>query len=165
MFAYVVNTACNFSQDGSVLTFHKCYSKSIIVRRMWNKKIKRNTHTQRSCVFLELLINAEDTSSLCVQTVSSAAGSVSSSRGRSPDTDSQHWTSAEGKLHFLPLPHAPTHHPLYPFFVLPLQLTSSLSIRQPLSFYLPQITLTLHYLCLFFRSTCLWHWPHYSIAV
>lgn len=70
---------------------------------------KKGAYVERSYIFLELLINAEDTYQVCVQAVSSAAGSVSSSRGRSPDTDSQLWTSAEGKLLFLPL--SPAHPP------------------------------------------------------
>lgn len=45
--------------------------------------------------------------------------------------------------------------------VLPLQLTSD----NLYYFIFPQNTPVLHYLCLLTRSTCLWHWPDYSIAV
>lgn len=112
----MVNIACNFSQDGSVLIL-------TLPALQWERYIRTDvelkTHKSLVCLGKKILLNAEDTCWVCADCFTSVAGSVSSSRGTSSDTDSQHWTSAEGKLLFLPPSPTPPPPPplLLPSFV------------------------------------------------
>lgn len=94
----MVKIACNFPLDCR----EKLLVTSATVRMLRSDKCEIKKHKGLS-VFTNPHQCKGHILSLCVQTVSSAARSVSSS-----DTDSQHWTSAEGKLLFLPLSPHPT---------------------------------------------------------
>lgn len=126
----MVNIACNFSQDGSVLIL-------TLPALQWERYIRTDvelkTHKSLVCLGKKILLNAEDTCWVCADCFTSVAGSVSSSRGTSSDTDSQHWTSAEGKLLFLPPSPTPPPHP--PSFSLPLYPFCSACTAHILSFH------------------------------
>lgn len=112
--------------------------------------LKRNTHTHKGLVYFQNSSSMQRTHPhlVCRLFPQRQGQSAAPEEGALTQILSTEPLQRENFTSFLCLMPPPTTP--CTLFVLPLQLTSSLSIRQPLSFYLPQITLALHYLCLFF---------------